>query len=111
MKNISLNFPKDHFTLDTYNYQGKEIVYRMYRDIPYCTKPVDIKYQTLNVKEPVSIDGVPWHRLRGTAFHYRQQRRDLWTAARCGWPDGPRRPWWSWETSHAAQGRHPDHQQ
>ncbi len=59
MKNISLNFPKDRFTLDTYNYQGKEIVYRMYRDIPYCTKPVDIKYQTLNVKEPVSIDGVP----------------------------------------------------
>ena len=43
MKNISLNFPKDRFTLDTYNYQGKEIVYRMYRDIPYCTKPVDMK--------------------------------------------------------------------
>lgn len=54
-----LQFNKDAFTLERHTYQGKEIVYKFYSDILYCEKPVDPKYQTLNIKEPVSIDGKP----------------------------------------------------
>ena len=54
-----LQFNKDAFTLETHVYQGKEIVYKFYQDILYCEKPVNPKYQTLNIKEPVSIGGRP----------------------------------------------------
>ncbi len=54
-----LQFNKDAFTLERHVYQGKEIVYRFYQNILYCEKPVDPKYQTLNIKEPVSIGGKP----------------------------------------------------
>lgn len=40
-----------------YNYQGKDIEYRLYEELCYVQKPVDVKYQTMNVKVPVSIDG------------------------------------------------------
>lgn len=54
-----LQFNQDAFTLERHVYQGKEIVYKFYQNILYCDKPVDPKYQTLNIKEPVSIDGKP----------------------------------------------------
>ena len=54
-----LQFNNDAFTLERHIYQGKEIVYRFYQNILYCEKPVDPKYQTLNIKEPVSIGGKP----------------------------------------------------
>lgn len=54
---ISLTFPKDSYKLLSYCYQGKKIEYRLYEDICYVQKPVDVKYQTMNVKVPVSIDG------------------------------------------------------
>ena len=53
----ALRFPKEHFTLETHMYRGQEIVYRFYQNIPYVARPVDIKYQTLNIKEPVSVGG------------------------------------------------------
>lgn len=53
----SLEFPVTKFTTRSHNYHGTEIVYRFYEDIPYVANPVDIKYQTLNVKVPVSVDG------------------------------------------------------
>ena len=52
-----LKFDRENYTLETYTYKGQEIVYRFYQDILYCEKPVDPKYQTLNIKEPVSIGG------------------------------------------------------
>ena len=54
-----LQFNKDAFTLETHVYQGKGVVYKLYQDILYCEKPVDPKYQTLNIEEPVSIGGRP----------------------------------------------------
>ncbi|MDD6024339.1 MAG: hypothetical protein PUC06_08920 [Oscillospiraceae bacterium] len=53
----ALRFPKEIYTLERHVHQGKEIVYKYYQDILYCEKPVDPKYQTLNIKEPVSIGG------------------------------------------------------
>ena len=52
-----LRFPVNDYTLETHIYQGKEIVYKFYQDLLYCEKPVDPKYQTLNIKAPVSIGG------------------------------------------------------
>ncbi len=54
-----LRFDKDNFTLKTHDYNGTEIVYRHYENIVYCEKPVDVTYQTFNLKEPVSIGGKP----------------------------------------------------
>lgn len=53
----SLIFPKDSYKLMHYNFQGKDIEYRLYEELCYVQKPVDVKYQTMNVKVPVSIDG------------------------------------------------------
>ncbi|MFJ4333033.1 MULTISPECIES: subtype B tannase [unclassified Streptomyces] len=36
-----------------------EVTYRFYRAITYVTKPVDEKYQSLNISVPVKIDGKP----------------------------------------------------
>jgi len=57
-----LLFPKDQFTLKTMTVKTstgeKKVVYRDYEHIPYVAKPVDKDYQSLNVKVPVSVDGV-----------------------------------------------------
>lgn len=52
-----LRFEPMHFTLEHCRYGGKEIEYKFYRDICYVEHPVDVTYQTINIKEPVSIDG------------------------------------------------------
>ena len=52
-----LLFPAEQYTLQRYTYQGTEIVYRFYENLCYVAHPVDITYQTMNVKVPVSIGG------------------------------------------------------
>lgn len=59
----TLQFPKDRFslireTVDTP--QGShEIEYRFYEKIPYVSRPVDVAFQSMDVKVPVSVDGAP----------------------------------------------------
>lgn len=57
----SLNFPADNFTTQTVTVttaSGSAVVeYRLYQHIPYVSKPVDLNYQSLDVKVPVSING------------------------------------------------------
>ena len=52
-----LLFPAEQYTLQRYTYQGTEIVYRFYENLCYVAHPVDITYQTMNVKVPVSVGG------------------------------------------------------
>lgn len=52
-----LQFDNTNFTLETATFGGKTVTYRLYRDIIYVEKPVDPLYQSLNIKEPVKIDG------------------------------------------------------
>lgn len=57
-----LLFPKDKFTLKTASVKmpdGEEtIVYRLYEHLLYAAKPADKNYESLDVKVPVSINGV-----------------------------------------------------
>ena len=53
----NLRFPKENDTAETRMCRGKEIVYRFWENIPYAAKPVDLKYQTLSIKEPISDGG------------------------------------------------------
>lgn len=53
----ALRFNKENYTIETCSYKGTEIVYRYYKDLCYVEKPVDVTYQTINIKEPISIDG------------------------------------------------------
>lgn len=54
----SLDFPIDKYTTRSHCFKGTEIVFRFYEEIPYVSTPVDIKYQTMNIKVPVSVGGV-----------------------------------------------------
>jgi hypothetical protein len=58
----ALAFPKDQFKLETKTVKtvagDKTVVYRLYQHIPYVTKPVDKEYESLDVKVPISVDGV-----------------------------------------------------
>ncbi len=54
---MSLQFDSNRFTTETATCRGKRIVYRFYREIPYVEHPVDLTYQTLNIKEPIEIEG------------------------------------------------------
>jgi len=57
-----LLFPKDEFTLETKviktSHGEKKVTYRLYQHIPYVSKPVDNEYESLDVKVPLTIDGV-----------------------------------------------------
>jgi len=61
--NDPLLFPKDKFTLKTMSVTlpsgKKHVVYRSYQHLLYVTKPVDKNYESLDVKVPVSVNGVP----------------------------------------------------
>lgn len=58
-----LLFPKDQFKTETATIKtadgDKKVVYRSYEHIPYVAKPVDLHYESLDVRVPVSIDGKP----------------------------------------------------
>ena len=57
-----LLFPKDQFKQETATLKTaageKKVVYRLYQHIPYVSRPVDKEYESLDVKVPVSVDGV-----------------------------------------------------
>lgn len=56
----SLVFDEDAFTTETKSVStsagDKEVIYRLYRGVTYVANPVDTKYQSLNVRVPVTID-------------------------------------------------------
>lgn len=58
-----LLFPKDQFKIKTTTVKTasgeKKVTYRLYQHIPYVARPVDKAYESLDVKVPVAIDGVP----------------------------------------------------
>ncbi len=58
-----LRFPVDDYTEETVTVtttQGtKEVTYHLYKHITYVANPVDVDYQSMNVKVPVSVDGQP----------------------------------------------------
>ena len=58
----SLLFPKDKYTEETITVktasgETKKVVVHNYQHLQYVTKPVDVKYESLDVTVPVSIDG------------------------------------------------------
>ncbi|MFG2590784.1 subtype B tannase [Streptomyces sp. NPDC048438] len=59
----SLVFDKDGFTelktTITTDDGDKEVTYHFYKAVTYVARPVDEKYQSLNVSVPVEIDGQP----------------------------------------------------
>ena len=63
--NDPLLFPKDQFKLETRTVKTaageKKVIYRIYQHIPYVAKSVDKEYESLDVKVPVSVDGVSVH--------------------------------------------------
>ena len=58
---ISLDFPVNTYTEKTVTVTtttgSSVVVYRAYEHIPYVSKPVDLNYQSMDVKVPVSING------------------------------------------------------
>lgn len=57
----TLRFDPEKFTTETATVTTadgeRKITYRQYKGIVYVAKPVDERYQSLNVKVPVEIDG------------------------------------------------------
>ena len=57
----SLVFPKDTYTTETEKVTTSTgsvtVTYHLYSAIPYVAKPVDTRYESLNVEVPVAIDG------------------------------------------------------
>ncbi|AKP68425.1 hypothetical protein ABM34_06955 [Companilactobacillus ginsenosidimutans] len=53
-KNVSLNFDKAKYTIKTVTSGNKKIKVRAYENIVYVSKPVDKKYQTMNIYIPVA---------------------------------------------------------
>lgn len=57
----SLDFPVNNFTEKTVTVTMSSgsavVVYRSYEHIPYVSKPVDLNYQSMDIKVPVSING------------------------------------------------------
>lgn len=51
-KSISLNFDKAKYTTRTITSGNKKIKYRAYENIVYVSKPVDKKYETMNIYIP-----------------------------------------------------------
>ena len=60
-----LLFPKSEFTLETKAIKTaggeRKVSYRLYQHIPYVTRPVDKEYESLDVKVPITIDGISVH--------------------------------------------------
>ena len=58
----SLLFDRETYTVESKTVTTEtgdiEVTYRLYAAIPYVSNPVDVAYQSLNVLEPVAIDGV-----------------------------------------------------
>ncbi|MBO3674770.1 hypothetical protein J5X86_06880 [Streptomyces sp. NEAU-YJ-81] len=56
-----LAFDKDGYTTETKTVStddgDKKVTYRLYKGVVYVARPVDTKYQSLNVSVPVEIDG------------------------------------------------------
>ena len=56
-----LRFPQDKFALETATVKtaagDRKVVYRSYQHLLYVGKPVDRRYESLDLKVPVSIDG------------------------------------------------------
>ena len=56
-----LLFPVDTYTEETVTVTTSngdvEVTYRLYEHLPYVANPVDVDYQSLDVKVPVSING------------------------------------------------------
>lgn len=57
----SLEFPADVFTTETVTVTTSsgvvEVTYHLYSAIPYVANPVDVNYESMNVKVPLTIDG------------------------------------------------------
>jgi acetyl esterase/lipase len=57
----SLEFPVDAYTLVTETVTTSlgtnEVTYKLYEHIPYVATPVDVEYQSMDVKVPVAVDG------------------------------------------------------
>lgn len=95
---------RDHQTVTT-SAGTVEVTYRLYEHIPYVANPVDVEYQSLDVKVPVMIDGREidatnadrCHRRR--RLYVRQQRQ-----RRFGRRHGRRRCRWRRHDRHAARG-------
>ncbi|WP_342607294.1 subtype B tannase [Vibrio tritonius] len=60
LANMALAFPKDDYQIKTIHVQTKQgqrtIVVHHYQAIPYVSKPIDLRYQSLNIDVPVEID-------------------------------------------------------
>jgi hypothetical protein len=59
----ALVFPRDKFTVETMAVRTstgeKKVTYRLYRHIPYVAAPVDMEYQSLDVRVPTQVDEKP----------------------------------------------------
>ena len=53
-----LRFDPTAYTLESIDINGKNVVYKAYKHICYCEKPVDDDFQSLDLLAPVEVDGV-----------------------------------------------------
>lgn len=54
-----LRLDPNAYTLKDLEVEGKKVVYKEYKSLCYCEKPVDDDYQSLDIRVPVSVDGKP----------------------------------------------------
>ena len=54
-----LRFDPQNYTLKTLEIEGKQVEYREYKSLCYCSSPVDDDFQSLDIRVPVSVDGKP----------------------------------------------------
>ncbi|MDR1762232.1 MAG: alpha/beta hydrolase [Bacteroidales bacterium] len=56
----ALRFPKESFTIDSISVNTAQtqvqVVYKLYRNIAYVSKPIDVNYQSLDVYVPLHIN-------------------------------------------------------
>lgn len=85
----SLTFHADRFSVRKQIYKGTEIVYRFYEEIPYVSNPVDITYQTMNVKVPVAVNDIEVDASKSPIFFCIGCAGGLSTTASSGGTFGP----------------------
>ncbi len=57
MKTYDLTFNPDAYTVKTVEVDGETVTYRAYEDIVYVAKPVDLRFQKMNIYVPESAVG------------------------------------------------------
>ena len=51
-QSFSIDFDESNYSIQNFEFKGKEYKVRAYENIPYVTQPIDVNYQIMNIHVP-----------------------------------------------------------